>query len=80
MRTIVARLMDAVPSGSYLAISQIAGDVAANEVAEGGNRNPGPGVTPFGQDPRTRPGRASQGQAAAVVWAADLAPGALLAA
>ena len=27
--------MDAVPSGSYLAISQIAGDVAADEVAQG---------------------------------------------
>lgn len=35
---IVARLMDAVVPGSYLAISQIAGDVAANEVAEGVHR------------------------------------------
>jgi hypothetical protein len=35
---IVGRLMDAVPSGSYLAISQIAGDVAAEEVAEGVQR------------------------------------------
>lgn len=36
--TIVARLMDAVPPGSYLAISQIASDVAANEVADGVHR------------------------------------------
>jgi len=35
---IIARLMDAVPSGSYLAISQIARDVAADEVAEGVQR------------------------------------------
>jgi hypothetical protein len=35
---IIARLMDAVPPGSYLAISQIAGDVAAIEVAEGVQR------------------------------------------
>ncbi|HET9081519.1 MAG TPA: SAM-dependent methyltransferase [Trebonia sp.] len=35
---IIARLMDAVPPGSYLAISQIAGDVAADEVAEGVQR------------------------------------------
>jgi hypothetical protein len=35
---IVARLMDAVVPGSYLAISQIAGDVAAEEVAEGVQR------------------------------------------
>jgi hypothetical protein len=35
---IVARLMAAVPPGSYLAISQIAGDVAAEEVAEGVQR------------------------------------------
>ena len=35
---IIARLMDAVPSGSYLAITQIAGDVAADEVAEGVQR------------------------------------------
>ena len=32
---IVARLMEAVPAGNYLAISQIASDVAATEVAEG---------------------------------------------
>src|SRR5882672_9265165 len=32
---IIARLMDAVSPGSYLALSQIAGDVAADEVAEG---------------------------------------------
>ena len=30
--------MDAVPPGSYLAISQIASDVAADEVAEGVQR------------------------------------------
>ena len=36
--TIIARLMDAVPPGSYLAISQIASDVAADEVAEGVQR------------------------------------------
>jgi hypothetical protein len=35
---IIARLMDAVAPGSYLAISQIAGDVAAEEVAEGVQR------------------------------------------
>jgi hypothetical protein len=35
---IVARLMDALPPGSYLALSQIAGDVAAEEVAEGVQR------------------------------------------
>ncbi len=35
---IIARLMDAVPPGSYLAISQIAGDVAAEEVAQGVQR------------------------------------------
>jgi hypothetical protein len=35
---IVGRLMDAVPPGSYLAISQIASDVAADEVAEGVQR------------------------------------------
>jgi hypothetical protein len=35
---IVARLVDAVPPGSYLAISQIASDVAADEVAEGVQR------------------------------------------
>ena len=35
---IVARLMDAVAPGSYLAISQIAGDVAADEVEEGVQR------------------------------------------
>jgi hypothetical protein len=35
---IIARLMDAVPPSSYLAISQIAGDVAAEEVAEGVQR------------------------------------------
>lgn len=35
---IVARLMDPVPPGSYLAISQIASDVAADEVAEGVQR------------------------------------------
>ena len=35
---IIARLMDAVPPGSYLAITQIAGDVAAVEVAEGVQR------------------------------------------
>jgi hypothetical protein len=35
---IVGRLVDAVPPGSYLAISQIASDVAADEVAEGVQR------------------------------------------
>jgi hypothetical protein len=35
---IIARLMDAVPSGSYLALTQIAGDVAADEVADGVQR------------------------------------------
>jgi hypothetical protein len=35
---IITRLMDAVPPGSYLAISQIAGDVAADEVAKGVRR------------------------------------------
>lgn len=35
---IVARFMDPVPPGSYLAISQIASDVAADEVAEGVQR------------------------------------------
>jgi len=35
---IVARLMDAVLPGSYLVISQIASDVAADEVAEGVQR------------------------------------------
>jgi S-adenosyl methyltransferase len=35
---IIARLMAAVPSGSYLALTQIAGDVAADEVAEGVQR------------------------------------------
>jgi hypothetical protein len=35
---IIARLMDAVPPGSYLAVTQIAGDVAATEVAEGVHR------------------------------------------
>jgi S-adenosyl methyltransferase len=35
---IIARLMEAVPPGSYLAISQIAGDIAAREVAEGVQR------------------------------------------
>jgi len=35
---IIARLMDAVVPGSYLAISQIAGDVATDEVAEGVQR------------------------------------------
>ena len=35
---IVARLMEAVAPGSYLAISQIAGDVAADEVEEGVQR------------------------------------------
>ena len=35
---IVARLMDAVPPGSYLAISQLASDVATDEVAEGVQR------------------------------------------
>jgi S-adenosyl methyltransferase len=35
---IVARLMDAVRPGSYLAISQIASDVATDEVAEGVQR------------------------------------------
>jgi hypothetical protein len=32
---IIARLVDAVPPGSYLAITQIASDVAADEVADG---------------------------------------------
>ena len=35
---IIARLMTAVPSGSYLALTQIAGDVAADEVAAGVQR------------------------------------------
>ncbi len=35
---IIARLMDSVPPGSYLALTQIAGDVAAVEVAEGVQR------------------------------------------
>ena len=35
---IIARLMDAVVPGSYLAISQIAADVATDEVAEGVQR------------------------------------------
>jgi hypothetical protein len=35
---IIARLMDAAASGSYLALTQIAGDVAADEVAEGVQR------------------------------------------
>jgi hypothetical protein len=35
---IIARLMGAVPPGSYLAISQLAGDVAADEVADGVQR------------------------------------------
>ena len=35
---IIARLMDAVPSGSYLAISQIAGDVATAAVTDGVRR------------------------------------------
>ena len=35
---IIARLMDAVAPGSYLAITQIASDVAAEEVAEGVQR------------------------------------------
>jgi trans-aconitate methyltransferase len=35
---IIARIMDAVAPGSYLAISQIASDVAADEVAEGVQR------------------------------------------
>ncbi len=36
--SIVARLMDAVPPGSYLAISHIASDVAASDVEEGVQR------------------------------------------
>jgi hypothetical protein len=35
---IIGRLMAAVPSGSYLAVTQIAGDVAVDEVAEGVQR------------------------------------------
>ena len=35
---IIARLLDAVPPGSYLALSQIAGDVATDEVADGVQR------------------------------------------
>ena len=35
---IIGRLMDAMPPGSYLAVSQIAGDVATDEVAEGVQR------------------------------------------
>jgi hypothetical protein len=35
---IIGRLMDAVPPGSYLAIAQIAGDIATDEVAEGVQR------------------------------------------
>ena len=35
---IIARLMHAVPSASYLALTQIASDVAADEVAEGVQR------------------------------------------
>ena len=35
---IIARLLDAVPPGSYLALTQIAGDVAVDEVAEGVQR------------------------------------------
>jgi S-adenosyl methyltransferase len=35
---IIARLMDATPPGSYLALTQIASDVAADEVAEGVQR------------------------------------------
>ena len=35
---IIARLMDAVPRGSYLAVTQLARDVAADEVAEGVQR------------------------------------------
>jgi S-adenosyl methyltransferase len=35
---IIARLMDAAASGSYLALTQIAGDVAADEVARGVQR------------------------------------------
>jgi S-adenosyl methyltransferase len=35
---IIAQLMDAVPPGSYLAISQIASDIAADEVAAGVQR------------------------------------------
>jgi S-adenosyl methyltransferase len=35
---IIARVMDAVPPGSYLALTQIARDVAADEVAEGVQR------------------------------------------
>jgi hypothetical protein len=43
---IVGRLMDAVPRGSYLAISQIASDVAADEVAEGVQRYNAQAVAP----------------------------------
>ena len=35
---IIARLMDAVPPGSYLALTQLARDIAADEVAEGVQR------------------------------------------
>jgi hypothetical protein len=35
---IIARLMDAMTPGSYLAITQIASHVAASEVEQGGSR------------------------------------------
>jgi hypothetical protein len=35
---IIARLIDAVPSGSYLAVTQIARDIAVDEMAEGVQR------------------------------------------
>ena len=54
---IIARLMDAVPSGSYLALTQIAGDVAADEVAEGVQRYNAAGRRP-GRGAHPRRGRA----------------------
>jgi len=55
--TIIARLMDAVPPGSYLAISQIAGDVAATEVAEGVQRYNEQSAVPVAARTRAEVGR-----------------------
>ena len=57
---IIARLMDAVPLGSYLAISQIASDIAADEVAAGVQRYNEQVAAPIARAPTPRSASSSQ--------------------
>lgn len=54
---IIARLMHAVPSASYLALTQIASDVAADEVAEGVQRYNEQAAAPVAGGTSTRTSR-----------------------